>query len=232
MDWSIGDNANDRDYGATGERWLMQQVLPQAKLVLDVGACVGDWTREALKWGSQAEYHLFEPHPHAVKLLELQRWPSNVRLHATAISNKDGVAQLCMGEVHSGLSSLYPRGVLGGVPRGSVPTTSVDAWLGVRVADFVKLDIEGAEFDALCGMRQILAEGRVRCVQFEYGGAWPDAGHSLKELWQSAVRIPLAFYRLVKLHSGGCQEMTAWDDSAERYNYANWALVRRDAEWV
>jgi len=40
---------------------------------------------------------------------------------------------------------------------------------GIREADFLKLDVEGAEHLALQGLEEVLRGRRVRFVQFEYG---------------------------------------------------------------
>jgi len=39
----------------------------------------------------------------------------------------------------------------------------------ISEVDFLKLDIEGAEFDALIGFRDSINKGRIKAVQFEYG---------------------------------------------------------------
>jgi FkbM family methyltransferase len=40
---------------------------------------------------------------------------------------------------------------------------------GIGEVDFLKIDIEGAEFDALLGFQRTIEEGKIRAIQFEYG---------------------------------------------------------------
>jgi hypothetical protein len=39
----------------------------------------------------------------------------------------------------------------------------------INAIDFLKLDIEGAEYDALLGFENCIKSGKVKAVQFEYG---------------------------------------------------------------
>jgi len=40
---------------------------------------------------------------------------------------------------------------------------------GIDFVDFLKLDLEGAEYDALLGFKDSLAKGKIGAIQFEYG---------------------------------------------------------------
>jgi len=39
----------------------------------------------------------------------------------------------------------------------------------IEKVDFVKLDLEGAEYDAILGFKDFLKERKIRAFQFEYG---------------------------------------------------------------
>lgn len=40
---------------------------------------------------------------------------------------------------------------------------------GIDTVDFLKIDIEGAEYDALLGFEQSIQAGKIKAIQFEYG---------------------------------------------------------------
>jgi FkbM family methyltransferase len=54
----------------------------------------------------------------------------------------------------------------------SIDLISGDSFIkenNINSVDFLKLDIEGAEYDALLGFEECLAAHKIRAVQFEYG---------------------------------------------------------------
>jgi hypothetical protein len=47
-----------------------------------------------------------------------------------------------------------------------------DAWCdahGIGEIDFLKIDVEGAEFRVIDGFSRRIAAGKIHCIQFEYG---------------------------------------------------------------
>ena len=56
-------------------------------------------------------------------------------------------------------------------------TTTIDLVKGdsfltdakIEYVDFLKLDMEGAEYDAIVGFEESLKSGKIRAIQFEYG---------------------------------------------------------------
>ena len=44
-----------------GELETLKKNIPMAQIVFDVGANIGDWTRDAIKINQHASFHCFEP---------------------------------------------------------------------------------------------------------------------------------------------------------------------------
>jgi FkbM family methyltransferase len=93
--------------------------------------------------------------------------------------------------VGSGLNSLHSRdgleagwGIEPATDGEKVHLDTIDEFVARHVipqVDFVKIDTEGHEIDVLEGGIQSLAQERIRCVQFEYGGTYIDARRLLKD---------------------------------------------------
>jgi FkbM family methyltransferase len=153
--------------------------VSEGSIVWDVGAHVGYYTLLALRRGA-ARVLSVEPMPRNRQLLqrhlELNRLSGRVRVADVAISDRVGEAWLAPGATTS-------EGKL--VERDSdsarraeclrVRTTTLDELLadGERAGDsapvLVKLDIEGAEADALAGGSRLLAEARPALVLSLHG---------------------------------------------------------------
>jgi FkbM family methyltransferase len=139
-------------------------------IVLDCGANIGAFTREALNAGA-AKVVAIEPVP--ANVLSLQRTfrqeieQGRVIVVAKGVWNKDDVLEMNLYE-NSSLDSFVmnqrPEDEGGGSRKVALPLTTIDAIvneLGLRVT-FIKMDIEGAEKQALEGARQTIARDKPR----------------------------------------------------------------------
>lgn len=158
------------DYSA--ERACLVEFLPPGGRFFDVGACVGSVTRIALELQPFAEVHAFEPNPNCSPYFDGLR----VRFNPVAIGGGPDTATL-YSAVEQGsdlLASLHQRRLdRHGVSTYEVQVEALDEYCQrerLGYADVVKLDIEGAEFEAIEGALDLLA--LTRCVVFEHQSDW------------------------------------------------------------
>lgn len=147
-------------------------------VVLDVGANRGDEARAMLRAFPRATVHAFEPSSRCYRELATVA-ASEARLHAhhAAASSRDETAVLIETE-NDLLSSLLPLndlgtehfGLSGGERvRSEVRCCRLDTWAraaNVDRVDFIKLDVQGFELEALRGAERLLTSG-VRAVYSE-----------------------------------------------------------------
>jgi hypothetical protein len=72
------------------------------------------------------------------------------------------------------------------VPQCCVTSTTVDGFMeerGLDRIDFLKLDIEGHELQALRGAQGALEKGTIRALSFEFGGCNIDSHSYLRDFW-------------------------------------------------
>jgi FkbM family methyltransferase len=117
-------------------------------------------------------FFAFEPIPYLYYLLKSKyHADARVQVFEYALSSRDGEATFYINERDMGLSGLSERRErLGKDPLTKVGAVvrTLDGVLGDRRVDFIKIDVEGAEFDVLQGARAILARCRPR-ILFEFG---------------------------------------------------------------
>ncbi|MBI5877735.1 MAG: FkbM family methyltransferase [Chloroflexi bacterium] len=160
----------------------VRQLLRPGSAFMDIGAHVGQYTLIAA--GAGASVHTFEPNPS--NFVRLQR---NVELNALqgvtlnrmAVARTSGMLQFSLPDAdNTGSGSLAERP---GTQTVAVNATTIDAYCaehGIQ-PDFIKMDIEGGELDALRSGEQIL-RARPALVLEASGEALAQFGHSCAEL--------------------------------------------------
>lgn len=147
------------------------------RLVIDGGANVGNWSRQAIFIFPEAHFHLIEPQPACWPALEQMAERSDrVSVHPFALT-ETGVKSVCL--VGAGLTGgstgahvMLPMESGCGESPVSCPATTLDELFGetVRPDDraLLKLDLESHELTALRGAERLLnsVEAIVTEVQF------------------------------------------------------------------
>lgn len=146
-------------------RKLLKNFLQPGMVFLDVGAHIGYFSvLAAARVIPEGEVHAFEVNPICVdRLIKNAETYPVIRVHTQAVSDAEGEALFfpSVRAAEYGWGSLFDDGER---KRSLVvPTTTLDAWSsrrGITRVDFIKLDIEGAEYRALRGARRLLEQTR------------------------------------------------------------------------
>jgi FkbM family methyltransferase len=149
---------------------LLHRLLQGGGTFFDIGANIGTYTLLASEQ-KKAQVLAFEPHPATFALLENNvhlNNRQNVRLFQTALSHEDKPAFLTdlagssTNHVIQGESSHGESH--NGIRVSCVRADRICEELGL-VPDLVKLDVEGFEFDVLCGFGRFLTSIGVLMVE-------------------------------------------------------------------
>jgi FkbM family methyltransferase len=224
------DGNNDIDIRYNGELALLRSLLPASKVVLDIGANVGEWMELAVAINPSLEIHCFEPDPETFRLLTARTVSKSVWLNQAACGATEGVQQLYRFGSASMMNSLYARqglehvGVAGPNSSVMVPVRTIDnycAELGISRVDLVKIDVEGHELAVLQGMLKSLRSGIIRAIQFEYGGTYIDARCLLRDVWNEILGANDQF-RFYKICAHGRRPVTRYTQDLENFQFQNW----------
>jgi FkbM family methyltransferase len=231
------ENRNDARRDRNGEDWLIGALIADwarqhdhpTRIVFDVGANRGDFTAATLAAadaaGVRIAVYAFEPNPSAFPSLSA-RFAGDARvtpIHA-AVADFEGTAPLFDAHRANECASLVkrdPRRIE--QPPAVAVTTLASAITTYRIPriDFLKLDIEGAELEALRGLGDRLDPARIPVILFEYGGTTLDAGHRLRDFFDL---LTAQGYHLTKLFPAWLERrsyLEQWDN----FNCSNWVAV-------
>ena len=143
---------------------LLRRVVRNGDVFFDLGANFGFYSSYVLPLcGRSGEVHSFEANvsliPHLRRLSEVNSEYGGIRLNAVAVGKESGRSLPFYGSDRIGCSSLYPHEWLTHDNPVLVPVVTIDEYVrekDIRRIDVVKIDIEGAELDALEGMEKTL----------------------------------------------------------------------------
>jgi FkbM family methyltransferase len=177
-------------------------LLRDDSLIVDVGASLGQYTRAICRAVRNSDLRAIEADPIRVEQLErnCQEW-------AQGSTNKIAVLHMALTD-HTGDVPYFVTNsdVSGGLTRHetprpveweeiTIPSSSLDELFPQRVPDFIKIDVEGAEFTVLNGAKRILAQGEtIFLIELH---DWPSGSHGadeVRKLMRSAGYASVSFF--------------------------------------
>jgi FkbM family methyltransferase len=222
-----------------GDGWeLKAEVDVAAKLVargnpviFDVGANVGRWSKIFLDKRPDAQMFLFEPAQAcrtAIEDLHLSR----ARVIPSAVGRRKETALLHTCNPTAEIASLYARRDSAEVKFSAVevPVVRLDDIIEefqIEMVDFVKLDIEGAELDALFGAATALHSGTVRALSFEFGMNNIESRTFFRDFWDLLVPLGFSIFRIAP--GGTLIRIREYREELEYFKrVSNYVAVRSD----
>jgi FkbM family methyltransferase len=143
------------------------------RTVFDVGANVGDWSLEAARMFPTASVHAFEPVPDTFAVLAgSAKRETRVTAHPYGLSEDDGIAEFTYYGAENSFLSTMATAVHDHLPSSRLSIQlrrgdDVMRELSTPIIDLLKIDVEGMEYEVLCGFREALGAGKIGLIQFE-----------------------------------------------------------------
>jgi len=148
---------------------LLKKTLRPGMTVLDLGANIGYFSVIAAALvGENGQVHAFEPMPQNLIRLRKNLEPFHWAMpHPYAVGNVTGEVPIHYSDKEAGWASVHDQHHLGNLPcTSAVSAVRLDDWQqshSVNRIDFIKLDIEGSELDALISARQTISFSSHNC---------------------------------------------------------------------
>ncbi len=172
---------------------VLRQELKQGMTAIDIGANIGYVTLIMAELvGPSGKVYAFEPNPNSfrvlVKNIRANGYTSFVFPYQMGISNTNGVSRFYVSDKWnlSGMSATkHSKQVIG------IPVTTLDDFMKDKgYPDFIKMDIEGHEVEALAGMHQTLKNAdRPVKILIEVHQIYYSENHSLEKELRKLIEI-------------------------------------------
>ena len=168
------------------ETETVKKIIKKGDIVLDVGANIGYYTLIFAKLvGKDGMVFAFEPEPTNFDLLKKSvtiNGYKNVILIRKALSDRTGKTKLFLSEVNLGDHMIMDT-------KENRNSIEIDTITGEdyfrdlnKKINFIKMDIQGAEIDALRGMSSLLQKMNEIKIMIEFAPMWLKFGNDPLEL--------------------------------------------------
>lgn len=142
------------DFYERDELDLIKRLSPPGKVFVDVGANIGNHSIFVSKFCSPSEVIVFEPNPKAIEILRINlalNGCTNVNLAylGLALSSESNFA-----DVFYPISNNMGQAQMLKADHGVIKCLPGDLFLRHKPVGFIKIDVEGAEFDVLKGIEE------------------------------------------------------------------------------
>jgi FkbM family methyltransferase len=226
---------NNCDIHTNGELRFIKRNLGKCRTVFDIGANMGEWTELALKINQNINFHCFEPSSHIFKKLISNDLPDNVICNNFGLSSAKCEKPLFISEDGSGFTSLYQReglengwGIKPSKQKEMVRLDTLENYCrekNITEIDFMKVDVEGHEFEIFKGGKSLFDSAQVKIIQFEYGGCNIDSHVFLKDIFDFFKNMNYSFY---KIYPDYIRPVQRYDQRFDNFQYQNWLIIRKD----
>jgi FkbM family methyltransferase len=208
MGMNIGTVADPEKSGELAAiKYIKEKLQNSGELVLfDVGANIGNYGRLLFDiFTSQSKIYCFEPSPSSFNILKSNLGGlENVQLFNLGFGEQGGTLTLYSDSTASSMASLYKRRLDHYNIRfnhlEAIELRTIDEFCeenNIRQINFLKLDVEGYEYNVLKGAENIINKNLVDYIQFEFGGTQIDSRIFFQDFYYLLLDR-YNFYRVVK----------------------------------
>ena len=171
------------------ESEFFKNIIKEGMNVVDIGANIGYFTLLFSKWiGNKGKVYSFEPDPSNFEILSKNicaNRSKNVTAFQKALSNNDGKLSLFLCEKNKGDHRIFDFYAFEDDDKRKkidVESVTLDSVLSDKKIEVIKMDVQGAEYLVLEGMKETINKNSNLYLLTEF---WPYAieksGHSPKD---------------------------------------------------
>ena len=198
---------NYESYKLSGEKAFIESYFSKLKkgAVLDIGANIGNYSKNILKISPDIQIYAFEPHPITYKKLTMSVVSKNFYPFNLAVGSKNSELQLYDYEDQDGSShaSIYKEVIevihKGKAIKHDIKVVRMDNFLeghSIDRIDLLKIDTEGNELAVLKGLGNWIQEGKIKAIHFEFNEMNVISRSFFKDFWD--ILPNYNFYRMVQ----------------------------------
>lgn len=177
----------------------LQSAMQPGETVLDIGAFLGTYAIMAARWtGPLGRVLAFEPSPASFQILQRHLLMNNlgaprVEARCAAVGARVGRHPLKQFELEPYRNQIVADDADGSTVMVDIVTVDSVCARWTRVPDWIRLDVQGLEFDVLEGAREVIhaGRGRLKIIAEMHPQLWPEYGIQPREVDERLAALSL-----------------------------------------
>ena len=228
------------EYEESGEKVAIDYILRKLEkenksVIFDVGANIGKYSRYILeRCQPDCSVYCFEPSPTTFLQLKANLGSfENAHCVNIGLGKSNEETTLFNNEVNTAHASLFPRDMSHWGPKyvldkvESVVITTLDQFCQnnkIERIDFLKIDVEGFEYNLLQGAEKMLMNRRIAHLQFEMGVCAVDAKYFFKDIYLLLAKN----YDIYRILKNGLYPIENYNEQLEVFLTTNYLSVLKN----
>ena len=227
---SIRGYLNYGSFYRTGEKLIFQIIRENKfKNCLDIGANVGTYTKEILNISGTKVYS-FEPlHGSFKELRKIQKiFKKRLKLYNYALGEKNTKKKIYFSNNYSQLASTiynFKNRHLKKINSKTINVKKLDDFRNrIKNIDFIKIDVEGDEFNVLKGGLNFIKKNKVKIIQLEFNTQQIVKSENIYSLSQLMPQYEIF---IIMPLTRGLRKINPLLAIENQYLYSNYLLINK-----
>jgi FkbM family methyltransferase len=200
-------------------------------IIFDVGANVGEYSLQiAEEVGEKAKIFAFEPSQETFQFLKHKTSSFNVNCFNLALGSNDEIKSFYYDSESSTLASFFDHNESLKSKKLEILVKKLDSFCdenGISHINFLKIDVEGFEYEVLNGAQKMLEQNKIDLIQFEFGATQIAAKTFLKDFY-NLLNPQFKIYRLL---ADGLEPLVYTPNFIEVFSYSNFLCISKNLKW-
>jgi FkbM family methyltransferase len=180
------------EFEKNGESNLIKKISKlDIKVIFDVGANVGNYTKILQELIPKSQIHCFELSKETFKILDKNlnggEGGKNIFLNNFGLSNKICKTKYKFYKKTNTFNSLNLRNIVNDKFKIKIINVNTgDNYCkkkNITSIDLLKIDVEGCEFQVLEGFKGMISQKKIKIIQFEYGYGNGDSKNLMRDFY-------------------------------------------------
>lgn len=212
----------------SGELHIIKKLKDKMKngVIFDIGANVGDWSKFIIEEYKDMDYQLymFEPSISAYNKMIQNIQPSkNIKQYKVGFGDKAETIKIYFNNEAQGSAGAFFEDAQ---YSEDIEVETVDNFCKTNSIDsitFLKMDVQGYEYNILLGAKEMLKNGKIECIQFETDEPNVENRIFFKDFWKLLHEDYTLYHSLYN----GLVEIEEYHYSLENYHCMNYLAIKK-----
>lgn len=195
-------------------------------VIFDIGANVGDWSKFVIEEYRDITYKLYMFEPSLVTFQQLKNNIAELNdrfLYAIGFGDKKENLQIFYDNAAQGSASILMKGAKF---SEEIQIETIDSFCkenSIEQIDFLKMDVQGYEYNILLGAKEMLKNGKIKYIQFEFDEPNIESRIFFKDFWE----LLHGEYNIYHSLYNGLVKIEKYHYELENYSCMNYLAVKK-----